>query len=97
VDTPDRYQLRPEGLTWREIDGELVVLDLDESKYLGLNASGSAMWRLLQNGATEEELVAGLLRDFEAPDNAARTDVRAFLKTCLEQGLIQRQDAGKTN
>ncbi|MGH2870781.1 MAG: PqqD family protein [Solirubrobacteraceae bacterium] len=93
----ESFELRPEGLTWREIDGEVVVLDLDESNYLGLNATGSALWRLLQGGATEEELVAGLLQEFEASNDNARADVRSFLDTCLEQGLIQRQDAGKTD
>ena len=34
-------RLRDENLTWREIDGETVLLDLAGSKYLTVNAAGT--------------------------------------------------------
>lgn len=88
-----KLHIRPQGLTWREIEGEVVVLDLESSNYLSLNATGSMLWRMLDPGATREDLATRLTECFGVdPDTAAR-DVEAFVATCREQNLLAETDA----
>ena len=54
-------RLRPEALQWREIEGEVVAVDLETSSYLGANEAGAVLWRALAAGATKEELAALLV------------------------------------
>jgi Coenzyme PQQ synthesis protein D (PqqD) len=81
-------RLRHEGLNWREIDGEVVVLDTERSHYLNLNPTGSVMWLMLAEGATQRQLVQRLTQEFEVDEETARQDVASFLTSCQENGLL---------
>jgi hypothetical protein len=81
-------RLRQEGLNWREIDGEVVVLDTERSHYLNLNPTGSVLWLLLADGATLRQLLDRLMEEFDVSEQVARTDVEAFVASCRENGLL---------
>jgi Coenzyme PQQ synthesis protein D (PqqD) len=81
-------RLREHGLNWREIDGEVVVLDIERSHYLNLNPTGCVLWLMLADGATEAELVQKLTKEFDVDEHTARSDVEAFLNSCRENDLI---------
>lgn len=81
-------RLRDEGLNWREIDGEVVVLDIERSHYLNLNATGCVLWLMLAEGATERQLVDKLIAEFAVTEPTARDDVEAFVASCRENGLL---------
>jgi len=81
-------RLRKEGLNWREIDGEVVVLDVERSHYLNLNPTGSVMWLMLAEGTTEPELVDRLTQEFDVDEETAREDVKSFLASCRENALL---------
>ena len=57
-------KLRADRLEGREVDGELVVLDLGASRYLSVNAAGAAMWPLLLEGTDRGALEAALAERF---------------------------------
>jgi hypothetical protein len=81
-------RLRPEALQWREIEGEVVAVDLETSSYLGANAAGAVLWRSLAVGATKEELVALLVAEFGIDAKQAAADTDAFLAQLRESGLL---------
>jgi len=43
-------------IDWREIDGEVVVLDRRERRYLAVHRSATVLWPALVEGTTEEGL-----------------------------------------
>ena len=69
-------RLRTDGVTWREIDGETVILDLASSTYLKTNESGSVLMRMLTDERTETELVDGLVDECLATFRADRATRR---------------------
>jgi Coenzyme PQQ synthesis protein D (PqqD) len=81
-------RLRDEGLNWREIEGEVVVLDIERSHYLNLNATGCVLWLMLAGGATERQLGDKLIEEFDVAEPVARSDVVAFINNCRENGLL---------
>ncbi len=88
ADSEATLRLRDEGLNWREIDGEVVVLDVERSHYLNLNPTGCVLWVMLAEGATERQLVDKLIAEFEVTEPTAQADVKAFLASCRENGLL---------
>jgi hypothetical protein len=86
--TASRYELRRDDVTWRELGDEVVVLDLRTNRYLSVNASGVALWRELEKGATEQELVDRLMEAFELDAAQATSDVRAFLQLLQTKDLL---------
>ena len=84
----EKLKLRPNGLNWREIEGEVVVLDLEGSNYVTLNPTGSMLWWMLDLGATREELAARLVEEFGIDGAVAAKDVAGFLASCHQQRLL---------
>ncbi|WP_277209509.1 PqqD family protein [Isoptericola croceus] len=82
-------RLRSDGVTWQEVDGELVLLDLNTSKYLTTNAAGTLLAQTLADGATEDDLVAALVRTYEIDESVARADTANFLAELREQDLLR--------
>jgi hypothetical protein len=74
---------------WREIDGEVVAIDLDASTYLGTNESGVYLWRRLAEGTTREELVAELVERFGIQRERAETDVDRFIEALIARNLLE--------
>ncbi len=81
-------RLRQDDLEWREIEGEIVVLDLRRSTYLAVNRIGALLWPRLAAGATREALLQRLVDDFGIQRSTAEHDVDAFLQELREQELL---------
>jgi hypothetical protein len=84
-----RHTIQKDALTWREIDGEIVILDLAASKYLSLNGTGALLWTALADGADDDQLIAVLTDRFEIDAETAGRDVSAFLQRCVALGLVR--------
>lgn len=81
-------RLRTDGVSWREIDGETVILDLSSSTYLKTNESGSTLLRLLAEDRSADELADGLVDAFGIPADRARADTEAFVRMLRERNLL---------
>ena len=81
-------KLRSEGLTWQEIDGELVILDLKNSVYLTTNAAGAVLAKLLTDERTMDELSDVLVDRFGIEDDVARRDTEAFVNQLRDKRLL---------
>ena len=81
-------RLRSDDLEWTEIDGEVVVLDLRESKYLSINRTGAAVWTALVEGATRDALLETLQARFDVDQPTAAEGLDAFLDVARERGLL---------
>ncbi|HVX09493.1 PqqD family protein [Humibacter sp.] len=81
-------RLRTEGITWQEIDGELVILDLQSSMYLTTNGSGAFLAKLLTEERTEQELASALAAEFDIADDVAAADTAAFIEQLAEKKLL---------
>jgi hypothetical protein len=82
-------RLRRSGLASREVDGDIVVLDLESSVYLTTNRSGAVLLQLLQDERSSEELVAVLVEKYDVEQAVAETDVSAFVAALAEKNLLE--------
>ena len=86
-------KLRVDDITWREIDGDLVILDLRSSTYLTANASGTVLMRQLTEERTLQQLIQALVDAFGIPERRAQQDVQTFVDELGEHGLLERTAA----
>jgi hypothetical protein len=85
-------RLRTERLTWREIDDEIVALDLEGAFYFSANSTGAVLMKRLALGNTSvQDLVDALLAEFEVSPETAREDVDQFLIDLEKDGLLDRE------
>jgi hypothetical protein len=81
-------RLRRDRVTWREVDGEIIVLDQAAATYFSVNESAVHLWRKLAEGATRAQLIDELVTHYEVDEPRAAADVDAFLVVCRESGLL---------
>jgi hypothetical protein len=87
-----RLATRPSVLI-RRLDDELVLLNLDNERYYGLDGDSAHMWDVLSSSPTIDAGVAQLLAEYEVDPNQLRADVDAFLSELVENGLVELQGA----
>jgi hypothetical protein len=82
-------RLRTEDLSWREIDDEVIAVDVETSTYLAANKAGTLLWRRLgDGGATRQELAALLVETYGIERERALADVETFLGDLASRGLL---------
>lgn len=81
-------RIRTENVTWQEIDGELVILDLQRSSYLTTNAAGALLAKHLTEDRTLDDLVALLTSTFDIDADTATRDTKAFLQQLETKDLL---------
>ena len=87
----DQYMLR-------QVADEYLVIPVGEAALkvkglIALSESGSLLYRLLQSGSTEAELVAALLREYEVDQKTAQEDTRVFLQQMRTVGILIDDEA----
>jgi hypothetical protein len=79
----------PEDVVWRDLDDEVVILDVVSNQYFGLSGAGSAMWRLLAEHGSVDEAVAHLKDEFDADPEQLRADLEELIKDLEGKGLLK--------
>lgn len=81
-----------EGFILREVAGEIVVIPsgdtLDLNMMITLNDTGRFLWKQLETGAEESELVAALLDEYDVSEENAKKHVAAFVEKLNEHGFL---------
>lgn len=87
---PERLRVSPDALS-RELDGEVLVLDLRTSQYFGMTGPAARIWQLLEAGETREPILAALGAEFEGQPGAIAADFDAFVADLIARGLLVRE------
>jgi hypothetical protein len=87
----ETLRLQRERVDWREIDDEIVALDLENSTYLSINRTGRLIWPALERGATRDELVEALTSTYGVDRERAAADLDVFLAQLRERGLLSSE------
>jgi hypothetical protein len=82
-------KLRNNAIEWREAEGQIVVLAVDAAEYFAINRTGAAIWPLLAEGATREELAERLVAAYGIEQSAAASDVEEFVAGLAKHGLLE--------
>lgn len=80
---------RKPGALCAEVDGEVVLMDVEKGVYFGLDAIGSDIWKRLETPASATELAAELAGDYDADVATIETDVLALFAQLVDHGLAE--------
>ncbi len=83
-----------DGFILREVADSFVVVAVGEAVksfngVINLNQTGALLWKTLQNGAEEIDLVNALLNEYDVERELAEKDVKLFITKLTEAGLIK--------
>ena len=83
-----------DGFVLREVAGSYMVAPVGKRTaeipgVIALTETGAVLWKLLEQGATEDELVSALLDEYEVSADQAAADVHSFIEKAGAQGLLE--------
>lgn len=82
-------QLRRDQVTWRDVDGEIIVLDKASASYFAINKTAVHLWHALEAGTTRGALIAELVSHYEIEESQAAADVDDFVARCRASDLLE--------
>ena len=76
----------------REIAGDYIIIPtgstvLEFNGLVTVNEVGVTLWNMLQEEVTMDELVQGILNEYDVEEEVARNDIQEFLAKLIEGGI----------
>ena len=87
--TPDTTVCRMGSMPASPLGDETVLLDMDQGRYYGLNATGAWLWDLLVEPMMVRDLCGKLAAEFAVPQQQCEQDVMTYMHELLARGLVQ--------
>ncbi|MBQ9485871.1 MAG: PqqD family protein [Clostridia bacterium] len=83
-----------DGFVLREVAGSYLVVAVGEAAknfkgMINLNETGAFLWRLAEKGATKQEMLAELLKEYDVDENTAANDIDVFMQKLIEAELVK--------
>ena len=87
--TTDALVVQSEGFLVSDMDGEKVMLSIENGKYYNLGRIGGRIWELISSPVTISNMVDQLVMEYEIEPELCEQRVRLFLKQLATEGLVQ--------
>ena len=83
-----------EGFILREVAGSFIVVAVGDAVktfngIITLNETGAFLWKALEKGAEEQDLVNALLNEYDVQEDVAKEHVKKFIERLTEAKLIK--------
>lgn len=79
----------PDEVLAQELDGEMVLLNLTNEGYYGLDLASAHMWKVLTNSPSIQDAFESLLGEYNIEAEELRADLQSFLENLVQNGLVQ--------
>lgn len=81
--------VQSEGFLVSDMDGEKVMLSIENGKYYNLGLIGGRIWELASTPVTVTGMVEQLVAEYEIEPEVCEQQVQTFLKQLIAEGLVQ--------
>ena len=90
MDLTQRYIIDKDKVTYRIIDAEAVILNLDNGYYYSLNEVGTRIWESIIKQKSLPEILNLLKEKYQLPKKQLKSDLLALVKDLEKEELIER-------
>ncbi len=80
---------RSSDMVFSEVDGDITLMHVESGNYYALTRVGAAIWGLLDEPITLQELCETLMRRYRVGPDQCREEVAALLDRLLAEGLVE--------
>lgn len=71
-----------------EVDGEVVIMNVDNGAYLGLNSVSSDIWEILETETPFSSLIETLLKTYEVSPKECKEDTIVILDAMIKLNAV---------
>lgn len=86
---PSSRVAHSEAVVSTELDGSVVMMDVEEGRYYELNPVGARVWNLVESRPRVGGVYQVLATEYEVPPERCRDEVRGFMDRLLRLGVLR--------
>jgi len=80
---------RSPSILTAEVDGEIIMMSIEQGHYFGLDHIGSDIWKRIEPPCSFAILIDGLAADYEADRTTIVTDVQSLLDHMAKHDIVR--------
>ncbi|MBL7130824.1 MAG: PqqD family protein [Candidatus Omnitrophica bacterium] len=88
MDLSQRYTIDKDKVTYRIIDNEAVILNLDNGYYYSLNEVGTRIWEAIDKQKDLSQILNFLKEEHQLPERQLKSDLMGLVKDLEKEELI---------
>lgn len=85
----DTVIVQTADLVAAQMDGETVMMRIENGKYYGIDAVGSRIWELIASPRRVLEIVGVLAKEYDVEVGQCKADTLDFLNHLYREGLVR--------
>ena len=86
--TRERAPRIADGIIYKKVGEELVLLDFERGTYFGLDEVGARIWQLVADGLTPAAIAERIVAEYDVDIDVAARDVEALLDQLAAKQLV---------
>ena len=79
---------RNDEILINEVDGETVMMSIENGTYYGMNPTGNFVWNILDQERSIEEIVNKIIEIFSLTEDQCISDVLPFIQSLIDEKII---------
>jgi len=87
--TDDLRIKQSEEILFQDIEDELIILNINDENYLGLDQVGTRIWNVLLNCITTKDAYDQLLQEYEVEPTTLKKELNNFINELLKNNLVK--------
>ncbi len=79
-----------EDFTWRDVNDEVVVLNVKSGEYFTFNDVGRFVWKAISSGKNVDESVRMVVDEYDVEPEKAASEIRDFIRNIVAQKMLKK-------
>ena len=79
---------RSDNFVFNEVDGELVMMNIETGAYASMNETGKSIWTMLDEPKTIDSVIITLMEEYEIDRAACEADVLPFIENLAKAEIL---------
>jgi len=79
-----------ENFAWRNVNDEIIILNLKSGEYFTLNDVAQCIWTAVTEEKSVEEIKVKIIDEYDVSAEKAERDIDDFITGMIEQGLLHK-------
>lgn len=71
------------------IDGDVVMMSVDQGQYYGITGVGSRAWELLEEPISIDDIIEIICHEYETDPASCREDMSNFVQELMKNDLVE--------
>ena len=84
-----KVEIIEEDVVWRDLDGEVVILNLATGLYYGLEGAGSRMWQLLAEHRSTDAVADLLAEEYDVERPRLARDLETLVHRLADKSIVR--------